>query len=213
MKQRASFWVLFLSLWFSGLAMAAADNPVEMLESVTAEVLAQLKSHKTDFDAHPDQLQDMMDRIMLPHVDLDGMARWVVGRTAWIKATPDQQTRFTQQFRHLIINTYAGALSSYRNQTIEYLPVRGGIANKDRVQVTSRIHEPGKESLEVIYRLVKKPDGWKVYDIVIEGVSLLKGFQAQFADDIQQKDFDVVIRNLTKHNQRIQGKTVQADKP
>ncbi len=213
MRQRVSFWSLLCVLWFAGLAMAASDNPVDMLGSVTADVLVQLKSHKADFEAHPDQLQDMMDRLMLPHVDLEGMSRWVVGRTAWTKATPDQQTRFTQQFRHLIINTYSGALSSYRNQTIEYLPVRGGIVNKDRVQVTSRIHEPGKESLEIIYRLVKKPDGWKVYDIVIEGVSLLKGFQAQFADDIQQKDFNVVIQDLTKHNQRIHGKTIKGDAP
>lgn len=185
--------------------VSAATDPLVLLQSVTQEVLAQLKAEEVSIKADPHKAQALMNRLMLPHVDIEGMAQWVVGRTAWKEATPAQQKAFVGQFRHLILNTYANTLSAYHNQTIEYMPMREAVGNKTRVQVMSVIHDPSKESINVVYRLVKKPDGWKVYDIIIEGVSLLKGFQAQFSEDVQTKGVTKVTEDLRLHNQKVDG--------
>ena len=178
-----------------------AEDPNGLLHSITAEVLAELKAGGEAMKNNPNKRYALMERVMLPYVDLEGMSRWVVGRQIWTEASAEQKKGFTEQFRHLIINTYSGALSEYRNQSIDYLPIRGGFEGKDRVQVESVIRESGRESIHVLYRLVKKPEGWRVYDIVIEGVSLLKGFQEQFAGDLQKKGLDQVTRDLSSHNQ------------
>ncbi len=203
--KRVRYWgvsVLMGLLFFSwSQASPLATDPVEMLQSVTQEVLQELKVRHETLQKNPKQVSELMSRLMLPHVDLEGMARWVLGRNAWMDASTEQQAQFTEEFRHLMINTYAGALSEYRNQTIEYFPIRGGAAGKERVQVASVIHDPGREVTHIVYRLVSKQGEWKVYDIVIEGVSLLKGFQAQFATDLEKKGLAQLIQDLKSHNQ------------
>lgn len=195
----AILWLLSIQMAFA--SVVEDQDPIKLLNSVTAQVLSELKAGGEPLKKDPIKRHALMQRVMLPYVDLVGMSRWVVGRQVWMAASADEQHRFTEEFKHLIINTYSGALSEYRHQTIDYLPIRGGIEGKDRVQVESVIRETGREPIHVMYRLVKKPEGWRVYDIVIEGVSLLKGFQSQFSTDLQQKGFEQVIQELHQHNQ------------
>ena len=203
-EKRFVKWLCMFLLVVGNACMAsAAADPFVLLQSVTQEVLSDLKAEQASIKTDPHKVQVLMDRVMLPHVDIEGMSQWVVGRNAWTQSTPTQQQAFVTQFRHLILNTYANTLSSYHNQTIEYLPMREAVGDKVRVQVMSIIHEPSKEPINVVYRLVKKPEGWKVYDIIIEGVSLLKGFQAQFAEDIQSKGLTKVTEDLRLHNQKV----------
>lgn len=208
MKQKISSNVKWISvfLWFLGSTCALADvstGPLELLQSVTQEVLSELKADQAAIKVNSHKVQILMNRVMLPHVDIEGMSRWVVGRTAWTQATAAQQQAFIAQFRHLMLNTYANTLSEYHDQRIEYLPMREAVDGKERVQVMSIIHEPGKEPINVVYRLVKKGNEWKVYDIIIEGVSLLKGFQAQFSEDIQAKGLSWVTEDLQRHNNKV----------
>lgn len=180
----------------------AIQRPEVLLKEVTNEMLQALKENDNAIKQNPGRLISIIENILVPHVDIYDMSRWVVGRNAWLKASKDQRKKFAQEFKDLMIRTYASSLTAYSNQTIIYNPVRGDVSNKKRVQVSSQILESGRSPIHVDYRLVQKKGRWKVYDINIEGVSLLKGFKSQFAQDIQQGGLDPVIEKMKKHNQK-----------
>lgn len=193
------FILLFL-LVFS--AHAQIEAPDVLLNRLTQEMISALRAHDNQLRAQPKLIYQMVDEIIAPHVDWPAMARWVIGRQVWLQASSSQRERFVAEFKNLLIHTYASTLRTYNNQTIDYLPLRGGSSDKIQVQVGSIIHEPGKESIRVNYRLVKQQTAWKVYDISIEGVSLLKGFQSQFADELQRYGLDKLIEQIHEHNQK-----------
>lgn len=203
MRMRALIFPFFLilSLGLSSLAHAK-EAPDILLKRVTQELITELRQQDSALKKSPNKMYGVIDRILVPHVDWHAMARWVVGRTAWSKATPDQRERFAEEFKDLLIRTYSSTLQAYNNQTIEYLPIRGGLEGKNRIQVASLIRESGKEPIHVTYRLADKGDSWKVYDITIEGVSLLKGFQSQFAQEVQQGGLEPLIQRLHQHNEK-----------
>lgn len=200
-----SFFYVFSFLFFlcmlNATACAKADPDV-LLKQITQELLTTLRSEEAQIQAAPNRLYAIIDKILVPYVDWDAMSHWVIGRSAWAQASDLQRQRFSQAFKKLLIRTYASTLRAYRNQTIEYLPVRGGIDGKSRIQVSSLIKEPGRETIRVTYRLADKGTQWKVYDIAIEGVSLLKGFQAQFATELKQNGLDKLIQRLQQHNEK-----------
>ena len=123
----------------------------------------------------------------------------VLGKN-WTKATPDQKTAFQSEFKSLLLRTYATALSKYKNQTIEYAPLRiaDGATN---ASVKTSIVQPGGQPIAVNYSLEKEADAtWKVYDIVIEGVSLVTNYRGQFAQEIRQNGLDSLIKKLADKN-------------
>ncbi len=201
--KRSIKYFFFLTLFSAFMAQAHANQkPEVMLERVTVEMLDALKRNDQVIKRDPKKLVSIIEEILVPHVDIYDMSRWVVGRNAWVKANSDQRKRFSVAFKDLMIRTYASSLQAYSNQTIVYQPVKGNIAQKKRVQVNSQILEAGRAPINVTYRLVRKGNNWKVYDIIIEGVSLLKGFKSQFARDIQQSGMDVVITKMKSHNSK-----------
>lgn len=181
--------------------LQAKESPDAMLKNVTQNLITELRQQDKSVRQNPAHIYDIINRILVPHVDWEAMAQWVIGRSAWTQATPAQRKAFAKEFRDLLIRTYASTLRAYNNQTIEYLPIRGGVQGK-RVQISSTIKEPGREPIRVTYRLADKGADWKVYDISIEGVSLLKGFQAQFAPEIRQSGLDALIQRLHQHNEK-----------
>ena len=182
--------------------IAQAEEPDVMLKRVTQEMITALRQDDKELRANPSKIYPIIDRILVPHIDWDAMAHWVVGRNAWDRATEAQRARFSKEFKDLLVRTYASTLRAYDNQTIEYLPIRGGIQGKNRVQVSSLIRESGREPIKVTYRMGRQGDQWLVYDITIEGISLLKGFQSQFAQEIQQKGLDSLSARLHQHNEK-----------
>ena len=193
--------VMLLSLMLTFTAFAA-EAPDTMLNRVTQEMITALRNHDAELRSNPNRIYPIIDKILVPHIDWDAMAHWVVGRNAWDSASDGQRQRFSKEFKDLLVRTYASTLRAYNNQTIEYLPIRGGIAGKNRVLVASLIREPNREAIKVTYRMAKKGDTWLVYDISIEGVSLLKGFQSQFAQEVQQKGLDSLSDRLHQHNEK-----------
>ncbi len=192
----------FFFLTLQSLQAFPSERPEKMLERVTDQMLSTLKTHNRELKKNPQGVVEIIDKILVPHVDETAMARWVAGRNGWQKATPSQRALFTNAFRDLLIRTYASTLMAFDNQKVEYFPIRGSIEGKQRVQVASVIREPGKEQIKVTYRLIAKSDAWKVYDISIEGVSLLKGFQSQFSQEIERNGMDSVIQRMKEHNKK-----------
>lgn len=199
MQRVISYFVLVFAL-FAANASFAIEKPENLLEKVTAEMLKALKAHDREIQNNPNKIVGIIEHILVPHVDIYDMSRWVVGRNAWLQANSTQKNQFAAQFKDLMIRTYASSLRAYSNQVIVYKSVQGDVSTKSRVQVESQILESGRAPINVSYRLVRKGETWKVYDIIIEGVSLLKGFKSQFSQDIQKGGLDIVINKMKTHN-------------
>jgi phospholipid transport system substrate-binding protein len=184
------------------LATRAQAAPDKMLDSVTQELLASLKVNDRELKVNPDKIYGIVKGVLVPHVNAEYMARSVLGKNVWLEATPSQQSRFIEEFRMMLVRTYASSFLAYSNQTVEYYPVQGGVEGKTRVQVSSVIRQPAGQPIRVAYRLVIDGSQWKVYDIIVEGVSLLQGLQAQFAEDVRGQGIDALIEKMHNHNQK-----------
>jgi phospholipid transport system substrate-binding protein len=195
-----SFIVLVFSL-FSFLGLAYGETrPESILDSTTKSMLSSLKSNKQELRQNPSKLYTIVDNILVPHVDTEYMAKWVVGRQYWSAANSDQRERFIVEFKKMVVRSYASSLLAYSDQIVTYYPIKGDIQGKNKVQVSSIIRQPNGENINVAYRLLRTGGTWKVYDIIIEGVSLLQGFQSQFADDLRAAGLEQLINKLHTHN-------------
>jgi len=184
----------------AALKVAVVENPVDMLESVTNRVLAELKNHQAMIKANPNKIYDVVNFIILPHVDFVEMAKWIVGRNAWKAADTATQKAFVQAFKTMIVRTYARSLLEYTDQTIEFLPLREALDTQQRIQVSSVIEDNG-QTTHIDYYVLRESGDWKIYDIVIEGVSLVQGYRSQFADDVRQGGVASVLEAIRRHNQ------------
>jgi phospholipid transport system substrate-binding protein len=192
--------LLALSLLCFGLTALATEGPDELVKRTADDVLAVVK---TDKDI---QAGDQQKIFALAE---DKVSRMVLGKN-WTKATPEQKTAFQAEFRTLLIRTYATALSKYRNQTIEYKPMRMA-EGATTASVKTQIVQPGGQPIEVNYTLEKQPEAWKVYDIVIEGVSLVTNYRGQFAQEIRQNGLDSLIKKLADKNKAAQAKAAASN--
>lgn len=184
----------------SASSVFSAEDPIGMLKSVTSNVMQELRTHRQEVRQSSSKLYALVDHLILPHVDFLEMARWVVGRNAWKAADSATQDRFIAEFKTLVVRSYARSLLEYTDQEIEFLPLRGAIGDKQRIQVSSLIKENGKEPVRMNYNLIRDNGNWKVYDIIVEGVSLMRGYREQFADDIRRGGLEAVIASVRKHN-------------
>ncbi len=184
----------------ASFVFSATPDPLSMLRSVTDNVMQELRAHSQEVRQNSNKLYALVDHLILPHVDFSEMARWVVGRSAWKSADDATQSAFIAEFKTMVVRSYARSLLEYTDQKIEFLPLRGAIGDKQRIQVLSLIKENGKDPIHMDYHLIRDGDDWKVYDIIVEGVSLMQGYRAQFADDIKQGGLKAAIARMHKHN-------------
>jgi len=180
----------------------AAPSPVIMLDTTAKQVIDGLKQNKVRLSKNPSVVYGIVYRYLIPHVDVYGMSRSVLGRNAWNQATDAQRKAFTKEFVQLVVRTYSGPLTEYTNETIKFLPIRGGYEGKSFVRVDSIIVRPSANNVPLNYSLVLIGNEWKIYDMSVEGVSLLQSFRSQFAQELSQGNMDQLIANLKKHNQK-----------
>ena len=191
--------IIGLCLLGFGIASLAAEAPDELVKRTAEDVLAIVKADKDIQAGNQEKLFALAQEKILPNFNFDKVSRLVLGKN-WTKATPEQKAGFQTEFKSLLIRTYATALSKYKNQTIEYAPLRmaDGAAN---ASVKTSIVQPGGQPIAVNYSLEKQADAtWKVYDIVIEGVSLVTNYRGQFAQEIRQNGLDSLIKKLADKN-------------
>jgi phospholipid transport system substrate-binding protein len=190
-------WVLAL-VGFS--TMAAAEVAPDVLVKKTAEeVLEIVRNDKDIQNGDQKKIFDLAETKILPNFDFERVCRLVLGRN-WANATDEQKAQFQKEFRSLLLRTYSSALSKYRNQTIEYLPFRLQ-PEATRATVKTRILQPGGQPIGLDYALEKGPSGWKVFDIVIEDVSLVTNYRSQFSNEIRQVGgMDGLIQRLAEKN-------------
>jgi len=191
--------VLLISVW-TVLAVAESD-PVTMLRSVANSMLAGLKSHKATLKKDPSVVYALAERIIVPHADLTEMSKRVLPPQTWNGATAAQRAAFQREFTTTLIRTYASALASYDNETVEFFPVRGGVAGKTTVNVNSQIDREDGPPVAVSYSLVRVGGSWRLYDMTVEGVSMLESFRSQFADQLSRGDMANLLQVLKQHNE------------
>jgi phospholipid transport system substrate-binding protein len=167
------------------------------VKSTTEEVLSVIK--KT-----PDRatLRKVAEQKVLPYFDFKEMTRLAVGRS-WRDATPEQQKRLEDSFRSLLVNTYTGALSRTvaADKTVEVKPVQS--TNDKETTVRSFVKGGGGQPLEIDYRMMNGPQGWKVVDVVVENVSLVTTYRSTFAQEVQQGGIDGLIKSLENKNRQL----------
>lgn len=183
-------------------AMAMAEmGPDELVRHTSEDVLAVIKQDKDIQAGDLRKITALAEDKILPHFDFERMSRMVLGKH-WRSASKEQQAQFMSEFRSLLIRTYASALAKYRNQTIDYKPFRAQPGDTS-VTVKTEIIQPGGPSLPIDYTLAKVGNQWKVYDVVIEGVSLVTNYRGQFSGEIRQSGMDGLIQRLTQKNKEL----------
>lgn len=191
--------ISFLGCLLLGFTVANAELSADELVKQTAEdVLATVKKDKDIQAGNQQKIFALAEEKILPNFDFDRVSRMVLGKN-WRLATPEQQASFQKEFRSLLIRTYASALSKYKDQVIEYKPMRAEPGAKN-VSVKTQILQPGGQPIAVDYSLVKAEHGWKVYDIVIESVSLVTNYRSQFSNEIRQNGIDGLNKKLADKN-------------
>jgi phospholipid transport system substrate-binding protein len=178
------------------IAQATWASPLNTLEGAANDVLNALKKNKANLKSNPKFVYSVVNRYIIPHVDVYGMSRSVLGRDAWRKASKDQRQSFTVNFTNLVVRTYSGALRDYTGEKVKFLPIRGGFDGKRFVRVKSFILRPSGNNIPITYSMVNKKNGWKVYDMSVEGVSLLQSYKSQFSQYLQSNTLDQLIAKL-----------------
>ena len=191
-------------------APAANEAPDVLVKRVSSEVIDSVKADKDIQSGNTAKIMDLVNSKILPYVDSDKMTSQAAGRY-WRQATPEQQKQLAQEFRTLLVYTYAGALSQIKNETIEFKPFRADPADND-VVVKSQVNLTRGEPITLDYRLSKGAQGWKIYDINVLGAWLVQTYTSTFSSEISKGGIDGLIKKLHDRNQQLASKPLKAAK-
>ena len=191
-------WIFtFITIIFSTVAFAG-PAPDEVIRKTSDDVISALKSDEAIQNGNKQKLYQLAEEKILPSFDFERISRLVLGK-AWRKATDLQKEQFKSEFRSLLLRTYSIALSKYKDQGIEIKPMRMK-ATDEIVTVKTEIVQDGAQPIKVNYALAKDGDSWLVFDIVIEGVSLVTNYRSQFSSEIRKGGMDSLNKKLAKKN-------------
>jgi phospholipid transport system substrate-binding protein len=187
-----------LLLAVAALPAFAQEAPDVLVKRVSGEVIQIIKSDPKVQAGDQQRIREVIETKLLPHFDFERMTALAMGRN-WQKATPEQQKALIEQFRTLLVRTYSGALTQYRDQTIDFKPLRGDAAATD-VVVRSEIVRSGQSPVTIDYGMTKTSSGWKAYDVIVGGVSLVTNYRDEFNEQIKSGGVDGLIKALTEKN-------------
>jgi phospholipid transport system substrate-binding protein len=179
------------------LARASEEAPDEMIRRMSMDVLSTIKADKDVQSGDVRKIINFVDTMIMPKVNFLRMTASAVGRS-WRQATPEQQKRLQEEFKNLLVRTYAGALSQVQDQTINVKPLRAQ-AGDTEVIVRTEILGRG-EPIQLDYRMEKTAGGWKIYDLNVLGVWLVETYRTQFAQEISARGIDGLIATLALRN-------------
>lgn len=191
---------MLISALAAPFSLAQDVAPDVLLKAVTLEVIAIIRQDKDIQAGNPAKVADLVETGIVPLFDFTRMTQIAVARN-WRLATPEQQKALTTEFETLLVRTYSTALSSYRDQVIEFKRLRAASGDTD-VSVKSLIKQPGAEPLTMDYDMEKTAAGWKVYDIKIGGVSLITTYREAFAGKVREAGVDGLIKALSEKNRK-----------
>lgn len=180
------------------LALADDAAPDALVKDVTNDVLAIVRQDKAIQSGDTRKAIDLVEAKVLPHFNFKRMTALAVGRD-WRQATPAQQEQLTEAFKVLLVRTYSNAITQYRDQVIDFKPLRAQPEDTD-VLVRTEVKQPGAKAVQIDYSLEKAANGWKVYDVVVAGVSLVTNYRGSFSQEIKAGGIDGLIKSLQAKN-------------
>jgi phospholipid transport system substrate-binding protein len=181
-------------------AALAQEAPDAVVKKGVDDVLTAIKNDKELQAGNLDKVMKLAEDKVLPSFDMTRMTRLAVGRP-WAQASDAQKEALTKEFKTLIIRTYASSLSQYRNQTVEVKPAKLAPGDNE-VVVRSEVKQQGGPPIPLDYSMEKTPGGWKVYDVVVDGVSLVTTYRGSFGDIVQKSGVDGLVKTLQERNAR-----------
>lgn len=190
-----------LSCWLISAGLHAQTAPDELIRSVSQGVLDEIKADRSLQTGEIDRLNVLVDKKVLPYVDFQRMTALAVGRN-WRAANPEQQKVLMTEFRRLLMLTYSGAVRQVTDTTIQVRPMRSK-PEDDEVIVRTQVLRPGKEAIQLDYRLQKTASGWKIFDMNIMGLWLVEHYRNQFAQVVGASGIDGLIQSLREKNQSL----------
>ncbi len=193
--------------WFAAMILmlvlapvaSAQEAPDAMVKRVANEVQQIVKSDPKVQAGDQQRIREVIETKLLPNFDFEKMTALAMGRN-WRQATPEQQKQLIDQFRALLVRTYSGALSQYRDQVMDFKPMRGD-PNATDVMVRSEVVRTGQVPVQIDYGMTKTAGGWKVADVVVGGISLVTNYRDEFNEQIKNGGIDGLIKTLSAKNQ------------
>ena len=198
-----------LAACFAAVPVRAAEMvaPDALAKSVTDEVLAIVRADKDIQSGNKKKVLDLVETKVVPHFNFAHMAQLAMGKN-WRQASAEQQKALTGEFRTLLVRTYTAAFTQYKNQTVEYRPLQLAPGDTD-VVVKSLIKQPSGQPVAIDYGMEKTDKGWKVYNVKIEGISLVENYRNTFNSEVQRNGVDGLIRSLAEKNKMLAQVTQQ----
>ena len=184
-----------------GSVMAQEISPDALVQQVTDDVLTIVRQDKDIKSGGTGKALKLVETKVLPYFDFQRMTALAVGRN-WSKATPEQKQRLSEEFKTLLVRTYSNALTSYKDQTISYRPSQIEAGETD-VIVKTEVRQPGSKPIPLNYALQKQSGGWKVYDVMVSGVSLVTNYRGSFANEVRSNGIAGLIQMLSDRNKKL----------
>ena len=175
-------------------ASVDASGPGQLVQTAASAMLKDLDAHRSDYHANPDKVHQLVDQVLLPHFDTEYSARLVLGKY-WTTASDTQRQRFIKAFYKSLLNNYGNALVDFTADKLKVFPYTGD-PNAPFATVRTQVRKNDGSQVAVNYSLRRTDQGWKAWDVVIEGISYVKSFRDDFSSEIQQKGLDEVIARL-----------------
>ena len=188
----------------AGAAMAQ-EAPDVLVKNVTLEVVDLLAKDKEIRSGNRAKLISLIDAKVLPHFNFSSMTALAMGQS-WNKANAEQKKRLTEEFRTLLVRTYASALAAFSEQKLDFRPLRAKPTDTD-VTVQVRVLQQGAQPVPIDYSMEKTASGWKVYDVMVGGVSLVANYRTEFNNVVREAGIDGLIKNLATKNQALDAST------
>jgi len=184
----------------SSLALAQEPAPDALIRRISEEVLAAMRADPELRAGNPAKIGPFLDEKILPHFDFVRATQIAMG-LSWRSATPEQREALTREFSALLVRTYTAALADSRDSEVVVIPLRARPSDTE-VTVRSRVKRPGEQPVSFEYEMEKTATGWKVYDLRIEGISLMSTYRTAFADEVRNNGVDGLIQTLAGKNRR-----------
>lgn len=182
-------------------AFADAIAPDALVKSVTDDVITIVRQDKAIQSGDTRKAVELVETKVLPYFDFAHMTRLAVGKD-WKQANADQKAVLTNEFKTLLVRTYSNALTQYRNQQIDFKPLKAKPEETD-VIVRTEVRQPGAKAVQIDYNLEKQGDNWKVYDVMVAGVSLVTNYRDSFGQEVRSGGIDGLIKSLKDKNKQI----------
>ena len=204
---QSSFFALWL-LGFAGLSAAQDLAPDVLVKNVTLEVIDLIAKDKDIKAGDQKKVIDLIEAKVLPHFNFASMTAMAVGQN-WKQANAEQKKRLTEEFKTLLVRTYASALAAYGDQKFEFRPLRSKPTDTD-VTVNVRVLQPGAQPVTLDYDMEKTAGGWKVYNVYVAGVSLVQNYRTDFANQVRDGGIDGLIKTLQSKNKSLDQRAAAA---